>query len=256
MEILQSGVRLLCHSWTIPIRLNGRITGIYALQAFALSTLALVKKSYSDHAIRAPRIDHAIHLLKDAQQVLVNIPMTFTCLADLLKALRELSQEDFTCELLFKNASLISALCAHTIGLLQFIDQHGGRAIAQCIKWDKTYLNGMAARVGQSRLFTVCHMSTLSGFQDGMSILSNVMTIAQTALEYKRIAQEDPFKEDHKRLCLLNVACATCRIASLFLVGTTWPMLCFGVVSAVLHISKELYQVELKKKQDEAVVLL
>lgn len=237
----------------IPAVLKKEITNTHAIQELIHSVLLMIQKAHADHEISAPFLDHLTSAIGNIQQMITNVPMTLMSLDDTLKALEQLPQK-CTYETLGKNAVLISALFAKTIGLLQFIDKQGGSTIASLIQLDEQYLGGIAARVGSSCLFT----STLGGFKDELTFFSSFFAIVNATLAHKKninteMATSRPdIQASFEAVYFLTVASETCKIVTMFCAAsTTWPVLCFGVVRAVLKISKELYKAELDQQQKD-----
>lgn len=286
MEYLRNGLSALHGSWKIPIRLNGKTTGIIALEELACSILLIAQKAYSLHDYPTPRIDHVVHLLTSAKQIMRHVPLTLTCLDDTLRALQKLAQRR-TPAAICKNIAFLTGLSSQVIGLLEFIDQHGGHTVATIMTWDQKYLGGRAASLGSSRLFTLFGITTLASFRNALTITSALFAITHVGLTYRRkiykyeleiqrhglysamhpmqvlqrnrklIGLYRGIQAEKRTLYSLRVANGVCNIASVFIIGSTlWPALGFGVVSAVLLVSQELYKRNIDDKKKEVNKML
>lgn len=284
MDYLRIGINAFSNSWNIPIRLNGKTTGVIALEELACSILLIAQKHYSAHA--TPRIDHVLRLLTIAKQIMKNVPLTFMYLDDSVHALERLPQK-CTAANLCKTAACVSGLFAQTLGLLEFIDEHGGHTLSKLVLWDQLYLRSIAAKVGSSRIFHLLGITTLGNLKNAWTITSSISTIAHSLLNFRKkwhkydtkIALEEiqahrpelgndarlramqgnilqlrrQIQTEKRTLYFLKIANETCKIASVFVIGSaTWPVLSFGLVGAVLLVSQEVYKRSVLDKKREA----
>lgn len=246
-------------------QINGKITGIAALQNFASSMLVVAQKAFIAMETTTPRIDYVVTLLSGAHEVLI-VPQSITTLADTVRQVEKLSTpKKIRNQTLCKLAYLVTALFSQTVRLLQFIDSHGGSTLATCIHYDQQHLGGLVARVGSSRVFNGLGIGTLEGFKNKMAILSSLLVIAHAVISFNRIAPEErPLTEfdpkNEKWITYLNsykarkfeaqrrqksliIANELCKIASICCFGKTgWPVSCFNVVSSFIEVSKESYR--------------
>lgn len=249
----------------IAPNINGRITGIAAMQNFASSLLVVAQKAFSAFNVETPRIDYVVTLLSGAHEVLI-VPQSVTTLADTVRQAEKLSNlKKLRLQTVCKLAYLATALLSQSVRLLEFIDSHGGHTLATLIEYDHQNLGGLVTRVGSSCVFNKLGIATLEGFKTKMAILSSLLVIVHALVSYKNTApvsyakkkKQDPTGLDHVQTNFykrrkfdaqpifktLIAANEFCKIGSICYFGkTNWQVACFNVISSLIEVSKESYR--------------